>query len=265
MNLQSALLNRLKRFRKRLRRLQADPSARNIHEFRIACREVLACDALYKTIGPAKRWMHCIKDALDALDPLRDLQQFYEQILEQQLLAPSVIGDAIEKPLKRANRHWLKRAATLQHTDFSSTMAAMEESLETDDDISKHLQAVFDKHWKKSLRHTLNSLAEADTSDLESLHRLRIHYKNLRYLLELLDDDISLSLHRDTLKQWQDMLGSVQDFLVMARLAKQLELPKSLRQDFLRRADDLAKHCIAQRAALAQFLILIDDHVRALP
>jgi CHAD domain-containing protein len=265
MNLQNALLKRLKRFRKRLRRLQTDPSPENIHDFRIACREVLACDALFKKMGLAKRWMHCIKDALDAIDSLRDLQLIHKQLLQQQLVSPCDIQGAIEKPLRKANRHWLNYAPTLQNPDFSSAMAAIEKSLTSDKDISKHLQVAFQKQWKKALYHTLKSLLAADASDLKSLHRLRIRFKKLRYLMELLENDLSLSLHRDTLKQWQEKLGGVQDFFVMARLTKKLGLPILLQQDFLCRADDLAQDCIAQRAALAQFLLLIDDQVRALP
>ena len=82
-------------------------------------------------------------------------------------------------------------------------------------------------------------------------------------MLELLENHSSLSLHRETLKQWQDTLGDVQDFLVMARLAEELELPTALRQDFLRRAEEQARYCVTQRDILAQFLQNIDDQVRA--
>ncbi len=130
--------------------------------------------------------------------------------------------------------------------------------------MSDHLQDAFESQWSKALHLTHKSLLAADVTDLESLHRLRIRYKRIRYLLELLENDISLSLHRETLKQWQDTLGDVQDFLVMARLAKELELPTTLRQDFLLRAEEQARYCVAQRDILAQFLRSIDDQVRAL-
>ncbi len=130
--------------------------------------------------------------------------------------------------------------------------------------MSESLQDAFEKHWKKALYHTRKCLLAADASDFKSLHRLRIRYKKLRYLLELLENDIPLSLHQETLKQWQDMLGEVQNFRVMARLARKLELPATLHQKFLSRADELARDCIAQRATLALFLICIDDQVRAL-
>jgi CHAD domain-containing protein len=263
MNLQPALRKRLKRFRKRLRRLQTNATAENIHDFRIACREVLACYPLLKDIGPAKRWKPFIKDALDALDRLRDLQQMQEHLLQQQLLLPSVVHSTLEKPIEKATQHWLDYAPTLQAQKFLRAIAATKKSLKPSNSLSDRLQDTFEKQWNKALYLTHKSLLAADASDLESLHRLRIRYKKIRYLLELLENNISLSLHRETLKQWQDTLGDVQDFLVMARLAKELELPTTLQQDFLRRAEEQARYCVTQRDILAQFLQNIDDQVRA--
>jgi hypothetical protein len=80
----------------------------------------------------------------------------------------------------------------------------------------------------------------------------------------LLENDISLSMQQKTLKQWQDMLGDVQDFRVMAALAKKLKVPDTLQQEFITRADERAQHCIAQRATLTQFLKQVDDQVKAL-
>jgi CHAD domain-containing protein len=264
MNLQPALQKRLKRFRKRLRRLQDNATADNIHNFRIACREVLACYPLLKTIGPAKYWKPFLKDALDALDRLRDLQQMQEYLLQQQLLQPSVVHSTLEKSIEKATRHWLDYAPTLQAQKFLRAIAATEKSLKSSNSLSDRLQDAFEKRWNKALHHTQQCLLAADVTDLESLHRLRIRYKRLRYLLELLENDISLSLHRETLKHWQDTLGDVQDLLVMARLTKELELPTSLSQEFLRRAEEQARYCVAQRNILAQFLQSIDNQVKAL-
>jgi CHAD domain-containing protein len=264
MNLQPALQQRLKRFRKRLRRLQADVTAANIHDFRIACREVLACYPLLKSITPAQHWKPFLKNALDALNRLRDLQQLQAQLLQQQLLRPSLVHSTIDMSIEKATQRWLRYAPTLQSSEFLKALAATEQSLVTGDSLSETLQATFEKQWKKALHRTHESLMAADTADLKSLHRLRIRYKKLRYLLELLENDISLSSQKETIKQWQDMLGDVQDFRVMASLAKKLELPPTLYEEFLTRADELAQHCIAQRATLAQFLIHVDDQVRAL-
>ena len=265
MNLQPALQQRLKRFRKRLRRLQADVTAENIHDFRIACREVLACYPLLNSITPAQHWKPFLKNALDALNSLRDLQQLQEQLLQQQFLRPSPVHSTIDMSIEKATQRWLRYAPTLKSPEFRKALAATEQSLVTGDSLSETLQATFEKQWKKALHHTHDSLVAADTADLKSLHRLRIRYKKLRYLLELLEHDISLSPQKETLKHWQDMLGDVQDFHTMAKLAKKLGLPASLHQQFLRRADELALNCIAQRATLAQFLLRIDDQVRALP
>lgn len=264
MNLQLALQKRLKRFRKRLQRLQKNATAENIHDFRIGCREVLACYPLLKTIGPAKRWKPFLKGTLDALDRLRDLQQLQDYLLQQQLLPPLLIDSTLKKPLAKATQRWLDYAPALQSVEFLRAFAATEKSLATRNCRSGNLQHAFKKQWKRALHHTQKSLAAAEISDLKSLHRLRISYKKLRYLLELLENELSLAVHRDTLKQWQDLLGDVQDFRIMAQLARKLELPAGLHPKFLSRADELAQHCIAQRATLAQFLILIDDQVRDL-
>ncbi len=137
MNLQPALQQRLKRFRKRLKRLHADVTAENIHDFRIACREVLACYPLLKSITPAKHWKPFLKDALDALNRLRDLQQMQEHLLQQQLLQPSLVHSTIEKPLEKATQHWLDYAPALQNPEFLSAIAAMEKSLVTGDSFRR--------------------------------------------------------------------------------------------------------------------------------
>ena len=117
-NLQPALQQRLKRFRKRLRRLQTDVTAANIHDFRIACREVLACYPLLKRITPVQHWKPFLKNALDALNRLRDLQQLQEQLLQQQLLRPSLVHSTVEKPIEKAKQRWLRYAPTLQSPKF---------------------------------------------------------------------------------------------------------------------------------------------------
>ena len=194
----------------------------------------------------------------------RDLQQLQDYLLQHQLLPPLLVYSTLERPLAKAMQRWRDCAPALRTPEFLSAIVATEKSLEIRNGVSENLRETFKKQWKKSLYHTQKNLLSADASDFKSLHRLRIRYKKLRYLLELLEHDISLPPHRETLKQWQDMLGDVQDFRVMARLVKKLELPETLQQEFLTRADERAQHCVAQRAALAQFLIHVDDQVRAL-
>ena len=264
MNLQPALQKRLKRFRKRLQRLQTDATAEHIHDFRIACREMLAGYPLIKTIYPAKCWRPLLKNALDALDQLRDLQQMQEHLLQQQVLQPSVVSSAFEQPLEKATQRWLDYAPSLQGKDFLLAIAAAEELLKPVSNLSEKLQVAFEKQWQKALRQTRKCLLGADATDLKSLHRLRIRFKKIRYLLELLENDISLPVPKKTLKQWQDMLGSVEDFRIMAKLAKELELPVTLQLEFLSRADEQARYCLGQRDTLAQLLQRIEDQVGAL-
>lgn len=269
-NLQAVLQNRLARFRRRLQRLQADASNDNVHDFRIACREWLACYGLLKEVAPAKRWKPFVQDALEALDPLRDLQQMQERLSQLGSIPSTLLASALESPLQKASARWHAYAPQLQSPGFVLALAASEKALLPIHDVSQPLQAAWQAQWQKALRRCQQALLQADAEDLKSLHRLRIRYKKLRYLLELRlesSNDVknNISVSKEQLKQWQEMLGEVEDFRIMARLAKKYGFPDTLSRQFLQQASQHAQQCSAHKDQLAQFLMRLDLQVKNHP
>lgn len=265
MSFEQALSKRLQNFRKHLQKVQAAPGEDNVHRFRIACRELLAAYPLLKPIAPAKRWKPFLEQAMDSLDRLRDLQQMRERLMQESSLQPSLVASVFDKALRKAEQRWHEFEPQLQSPGFILAIAATEKSLLSSRVLSSSWLSLWRSRWERCLRRTRKALLAAEANCFDSLHRLRIRYKELRYLTELLlETNHSFPVKKQELKQWQDQLGEVEDFRVMAKLALKLGLPESLQLNYQQRASQQARQLLRQRDHFAHFLTQLDHHVNHL-
>lgn len=84
-------------------------------------------------------------------------------------------------------------------------------------------------------------------------HALRIAIKKWRYFMEittqLVDSDYALLV--DRLKEYQELLGKLNDLQVFGAMLKELQLPKAVRR---RCRTAIAEHCATRLADLAELL-----------
>src|SRR5690606_2815521 len=118
------------------------------------------------------------------------------------------------------------------------------------------------QRWKVVSRRVKKQLKKADAADLETLHRLRIRYKELRYLIELwIEADIPLSVDKKNLKEWQEILGEITDLRIMADIIRKIGLSPVIHLEFMLQAQKEAQKFLECREKFAQFLAEIEQQV----
>jgi CHAD domain-containing protein len=253
-DLRPPLRARFAHFHTHLAKIQQESSAPHVHSFRIVCRELLACYPLFKPVKSSRHWRKPLRKALNELNRLRDLQQMREQHAE--------LAEALEPLIEKARARWQRYAPGLHEPRFCHALQKSERWLENPACCPADLLANAWRLWQHNLRRVKRRLQKASAEDLSSLHRLRIRYKALRYLLELLQKSgVSLPGDHSVLKPWQDMLGAVEDFRSMSLLVMELGLPASLQEELLQKAQAQAQLCLARRAELAELLVRLDNQV----
>jgi len=259
-DLRPALQKRLRRFRKRLQTLQKNAGTVQVHAFRIACRELLACYPLFNIIAPAHRWRNTVRKGLKTLNRLRDLQQMQGRLAEQ----PGIVS-ALEEKIGKSEKKWRKYEPELCTPGFYLALAQTEKSLNIQANNSTSSLCLLAKsyqQWEMALRRVKKQLWKVDVADLETLHRLRVRYKALRYLLELwIEAGIPLSVDKKNLKEWQEMLGEVADLRIMAQTTQKLGLSPVMQLEFLLKAQQQTQLFLDRREEFVQFLTIINRQV----
>jgi CHAD domain-containing protein len=204
----SALMERAESYLQAAKQVKTDNSIDAIHDFRIASRSILALEPLLRTVGKTGKWSKPARQWLKTLNPLRDLQMMEERLngerslhkelradiqreLEKwQAIRPGIANDAFRKHLEHSLEQFQHRCAT-QPGYFSVTVLAL---------------------WWQTLGQVQTRLVAVDIDDPRTLHRLRVAFKNLRYLtntlrqMGIVPEDANAGL-----KYWHDLLGDIQD------------------------------------------------------
>lgn len=197
---------RVERYLKRARQMDRHTDHRTIHKFRIASRNMLVIAPL---LDQSDVWKKRVKKQLKALGPLRDLQVLAGRFNE---------GDSLRREIEEA----IERELHSIHPDISKTFRRQlkDSCTEVICRIGKHPER-FEKavaaHFSAVTEKLLARLDGVESDQPKTFHRLRIAYKNFRYLTVFLYD-IGLLEHLDKkkLKQWQVLLGDIQDDFVAA-------------------------------------------------
>ncbi len=204
----NALTERVESYLQAAAQVRADDSAAAIHDFRIASRSVLALEPLLRTVGKTGKWRKPMNQWLKALNPLRDLQMMEERLGEErgvrkalhadirrelekwQAIRPDIANDTFRKHLEHSLTQFQQRCTT-QPTYFTVSVLAL---------------------WWQTLGKVQARLVAVDANVPATLHRLRVAFKNLRYLTNALrhigvvPEDANADL-----KYWHDLLGDIQD------------------------------------------------------
>jgi CHAD domain-containing protein len=204
-------------YRKELKNCRDEFSNEAIHDLRVATRRVLAIIELLKSIEQRPRFKKIIrelKDQLDELDDLRDTQVILAEISEVLNELPQLHPfqkelQTDEEKLLRTLRKKIKKFETSDlEKRIAKTQASLEDNESENDLESKVLQAVDDAYQLAKER-----LAWVDATRAATIHRVRVAFKSLRYMIEII-----YPLFRDypeeNLKRmdgYQSLMGEVQD------------------------------------------------------
>jgi CHAD domain-containing protein len=205
-----------------LKRCRAEFSNEVVHDLRVATRRMLALIQLLNSVSPRRRlkkMIHAFKDQLDEFDDLRDTQVILGEISEIMQELPQLqefqkhLQFNEEKLLKNLRKK-IKQLASFEVTKrIHNTHEAI--AVETNSDLnSQILQAVDDVYLITKQRRDWVDLTRSAT-----IHRVRIAFKSLRYMIEIVHPMLS-DFPAENLKRmhdYQSLMGEIQDAEIFAQ------------------------------------------------
>src|SRR6266498_4795088 len=205
-----------KDYRKELKRCRTEFSNEAIHDLRVATRRVLALIELLNSISPRSRLEKVtdfFKDQLNEFDDLRDTQVMLAEISEvlQQLPQLHEFQKQLQSDEQKKLRTVHKKIKKFETASLSKRIRKTQQSIEeeaSDGLESQVMQAVDDSY---SL--TQQRLEWVDPTRTATIHRVRVAFKSLRYMIEiihpLLKDYPTENLKR--MNDYQSLMGEIQD------------------------------------------------------
>lgn len=251
-------------YRKEIKNCRDEFSNEAVHDLRVATRRVLAIIELLNSMEPRPRFDKIIrefKDQLNEMDDLRDTQVILAEISETLNELPQLQPfeqqlQADEEKLLRTLRKKIKKFEPPDlEKRMDKTQASLEEN-ESDDLESKALQAVDDAYQLTNER-----LAWVDATRAATIHRVRVAFKSLRYMIEiihpLLKDYPNENLKR--MNDYQSRMGEIQDSEVfmqtLADYSESTSFPdmESVRRYYEQRHNEAISAYIENRNELQTF------------
>jgi len=256
-----------RRCRKRLARCREEFSEPAVHELRIEIRRLLSLLDLLQALGVAgdrARLRRVVKKRLDAFDELRDthvqlslLKPMWRDCPEARPLRKLLVRSEtravtrLTRKLRDARLNRLNRRLKRLEAELHPRPGAVSSRAASRRQAATALRIAFE--------HVRQLRRRVRPDDTATIHRLRIAFKQYRYMSELLVPMVPwLSPRRlKWMKAYQDLAGNIQDLEVLlgrvTQTVKDRELPAA---DVRRLRRQLAQH---QRKAVAAFLARIDD------
>ncbi|MFZ5820954.1 MAG: CHAD domain-containing protein [Chloroflexota bacterium] len=192
-----------------------------VHDVRVSTRRLLALVELLRALSPhphLEELRRAFKDQLDSYDDLRDTQVMLLRISATLAGLPELAP--YEEFLKKREEKLLRRAAQQVNafgvTDKAPYIESTRQSLLalTDgDELRQSLLPCVDEAYAVVL-HRYNKV---DSSRPSSIHRLRVAFKKLRYMLEIVQPllpEIPARNFKD-MHAYQTAMGDIQDLEVL--------------------------------------------------
>lgn len=192
-----------------------------VHDVRVSTRRLLALVDLLRALSPhphLKELRRVLKDQLDSYDDLRDTQVMLLKVSAALGQVPELTS--CEEHLRQRETKLLRRAAkqvaALDLTGLTQHIQAARQALlaSTDQQALRHtlLQSV-DQAYSVVLRR----YNKVDASQPATIHRLRVSFKKLRYMLEIIQPllpEIPARNFKD-MHAYQTAMGDIQDLEVL--------------------------------------------------
>lgn len=208
-----------------LERCRMEFSNEAVHDLRVATRRIITVIQLLNSILPRprlKKIVRMFKDQLDELDDLRDTQVTLAEISESLQELPQLRGfqkqqTQLEQKLLKSLRKEIK---SFQTKELTQRIQKLHKTLETG--LLDGLEAFIFRAVDDAYQRVRERLDSVDPTRPATIHRVRVAFKNFRYMLEmvhpLLDAypaELLKSMH-----QYQSLMGEVQDAEVFLETLK---------------------------------------------
>lgn len=221
------LVGRTKIFCDLAEKTRADFSEEAIHDFRVSTRRLLIVETLLGPNSKTGKWRKNSRRLLKQLNRLRDLQ-----VLQIRFHEEATLGEQLSRDIGR-------EIGLLRDLNQDIRLGILETRIGRSINLHrKELQAYPEflarstcRVWKEIRAEIDRLLSGSDQHDYRLLHALRIQFKSLRYLAEiLLDSGIIRGVTVDDFKLWQDFLGNIQDLTVAISWLEEQDQTSIIRQ-----------------------------------
>jgi len=212
-----------RRYRVRLERCQRKFSEPAVHELRIATRRMLALTDLLEALGVGEgpaRIRRLFKRRLDAFDALRDAQVQRQRFGPFRRCFPVV--RELDRWLQKRERKLVKQlrrdVKSLRQGRLERWLKAVEKELDRmDDPTGRKLGPKVVTTMNRAFARVTTLHGRVRAAFPATIHRLRIAFKQHRYLCELLQplQPGLLDLDLKAMHRFQNLMGDIQDCEVM--------------------------------------------------
>lgn len=198
----------LARAKKESKAVELTGNKKEVHDLRGTLRRVEIDSAVIpkkQLRRRQKKYLNASKKLYRATTKVRDLDVMLERIQNYPALEKTKLPRSLEKKRERLVQRAIKRAEKLQDRDAEFSLDTISEA---------KLQKRFEKRVN-DCREEIQSLLPLvlqNSKNVEELHRLRKTCKQLRYLLEIPNED---GVELERLKDWQKRLGELHDLDVI--------------------------------------------------
>lgn len=214
-----ALDARWDKYKTQLKLCQSEFSEEAVHDLRVAVRRLLSLLILLRVVmhdPRIKKMRRALKDQLDELDDLRDVQVMLadasENINSIPVLQPFL--ESLQKREKKLLRKARKEIMSLKIARLSKRIQKLGKMLASSElpDLEITLFSAIDEAYA-----VVNQRYElVDAGQPATIHRLRVAFKKLRYMIEIIHPILrgSSTEYLKRLHDYQTAMGDIQDLEV---------------------------------------------------
>jgi CHAD domain-containing protein len=206
-------------FNRALKRCRENFDTKEVHECRVEARRLLSTLDLIQSIAPQESYRkgrRPIRKCLKLLQPLRDLQMQAALTRRSRIVHVPLVRAELASQRRRHRKKAMRGIEDLKVNRAKALVAKMGKDLQrarfADVDTAA-LRRILIKRLAELYRTVIKLRRDIDPADVETIHRVRIAFKKLRYTIEPVRGfltEFPADSMRD-IKSLQEALGSLQD------------------------------------------------------
>ncbi len=232
-------------YRQKLKRCQKRFCEGSVHDLRVETRRLLSKLELLRTLisdDSVETALRILKKRLDVFDELRDTQVQLLCLTKRRRAMPEL--KAFYKELKRRERRLIKpiarkvrRSRTSKLEKCLARLKKKLRALTADSEANERSARIVKKAVQEACHLVARLRRRIDPEDSRTIHRTRVAFKKVRYMVESLQPVLpGVSPRRlRQMRDYQAMMGDIQDNEMLVARMDELVGKKKLKESHLQR------------------------------
>lgn len=217
------------KYRKQFKSGRREISEESIHDLRVAAREFQALLRILQALDPhprVKKIRRFLGKQLDRLNEVHDAQVMLQEADRRMESLPQLgpFRDYLQAgagKLASAARKYIRKSKPSDLKKRVKRVRKVARKHSDDEQLVEHLLQVVDAAYAK----TNEALTELNAADPATIHRVRIAFKEFRYMIETIRPFLPdyPESYPDRMHDYQDAMGKVRDTTVFLNKLKEFE------------------------------------------